>query len=56
MKRAHKNEAQLSLFEPNEETGQVFGPVKEPTVIDLMRDRFESKDEMSTEEYKKWIQ
>lgn len=49
MKKATKNEAQLSLFESNEPA-----PTKKPTMVDLLRDRFEN-DAIKQEDYKKWI-
>jgi hypothetical protein len=49
MKKATKNEAQLSLFESNDPPS-----ARKPTMIDLLRDRFEN-EEIKQEDYKKWI-
>ena len=50
VRKAHKNEAQLSLFEDYE-----VATIKEPTVLDFVRARFEHGPEMDHEEYKRWI-
>lgn len=51
-------EVQLSLFEVASETptqkSNPVGEMKPPTMLDLLRDRFEDT-EMSQEEYRKWI-
>ncbi len=50
MKKQQKNEAQLSLFEENNEA-----PLHKPTVLEFVRARFEYGPEMTQEEYKRWI-
>jgi hypothetical protein len=54
MKRQRKQQQhvdQLSLFESNEPVI----PVKEPTVLEFVRARFEHGPDMTQEEYKRWI-
>ncbi|NDG84396.1 MAG: hypothetical protein EBX52_05070 [Proteobacteria bacterium] len=55
MNKAIKQEAQLSLFEtPEPENPVAIKEVKKPTMIDLLRYRFEN-GEIQPEDYKKWI-
>jgi hypothetical protein len=61
MSKAIKKEAQLSLFESFEPESTIPGPIanaeahsKKPTMIDLLRYRFEN-GEIQPEDYKKWI-
>lgn len=45
---------QLSLFENNEP--EAFEtPIKEPSVLEFLRARFEYGPDMTQEEYKRWI-
>jgi hypothetical protein len=49
-KKKEKQEVQLSLFENNE-----IVTIKEPTVLEFVRARFDHGPEMTQEEYKRWI-
>ncbi len=50
MRKAEKNEDQLSLFESNEPP-----PAKKSSIVDFARARFEANPDMDQEEYKRWI-
>jgi hypothetical protein len=45
---------QLSLFE-NNEPAEFETPIKEPSVLEFLRARFEYGPDMTQEEYKRWI-
>lgn len=49
-KKKEKNELQLSLFEEAD-----LAKLKEPTVLEFIRARFDHGPEMTQEEYKRWI-
>ena len=59
-KQTNKNDAQLSLFESNDPVptpaaDKPVAPLKEPTVLELVRARFEYGPEMNQEDYRRWI-
>jgi hypothetical protein len=66
MRKRHRNEAQLSLFDQSEpqaeprskpqSEGRFIPPdTQEPTVLEFIRARFEHGSDMTPEEYKRWI-
>lgn len=56
MRKQKSTDAQLSLFEAYEpEPAPFTAPVKNATVLDFLKARFENGPEMTQEEYKRWI-
>ena len=59
MRKRKINEAQLSLFEPNEPEAFVSteapSPSKSPSVLEFIRARLDHGPDLTQEEYKRWI-